>query len=438
MAIILADDFQQLATASSRSSYEGLPANASDADISMHLPIINALGYDYPASLSGVFDNQTRPTVYYETTKKALAICFYAGRTQDFPGATGLRRNIKYTGDTLYFGFSVSFSSEFTASGDFLDFSGFHKVGIDTSGYLTLDGDATDVKAYYSPSPLRLYLDVVISRTTIELWSNNVLLKSKSRTALPISSFFFTFEKMSGTAGCWLHSLIIADNTAGFGQRVGRRVVKTETITAAPVVGSTIQSLNSSPAVNVIRKYASGPLIETDTAMLGSLVYPKGYVTNEFNATRLATRVPHAALVNIQAKRLSPSGDGLGVRPYLTIAAKKVYGKTTVPSSTWKAYTVEIPATENLNVENIVFGYEHEYAASSNRLWLDDHAQVEVYGEKAYSNLPDGYVGASQLTTRSFATQTTAYDAYVFDYAKSNLTQTKTNIDNLTYQQDQP
>ena len=443
MAIVLADDFQQLYWSAYGASYAGLFVLDTLATQRLYIPVWNGLGYESPASFFGTagLDYQSRPSVYYDTNQGALALMHTSTYTSVNVGQYRglLRQNIKYKGDTLNFSMCISLYGGYVATGNFLTINdGEATLGVDANGFYTLNGVSTTLQAFYPPASVKCYIDLVFKPDVLEMWSGPDLIASQSRLNFPINKFYFSPYLMgaNSTFAMWIHSLALIDNSPGFSERLGRRVVKTETAASVVARESDLFRTGSQSDLAVIGRMASGKYSELDNVMFGYFGTPKAYVKNEFTATRPNNRVPHAAFVTIQHKRQAASGDGLGVRPYITLAGTKYYGEVTVPTYGWNLYPCEVPIPAAQTFTAVTFGYEHDYR-NMNNIWADDRAKVEVYGDTPYASTNFDYIDKVPTMGNVVAVQNSAFDAYVFDYAKSNLTITKTDVTNMSYQQDQ-
>lgn len=400
MALIFADDFQQWATASTSLSYAGMWPPFNNTEIAGYRSEIQCLGIYTPS-----FTPLTTGSGYcqfsllYDTDKKALGVSHNRidGQSAD---ASGFRKLISYEGDTLYFGLTMELAGQFELSGNFLFFGNtpdqtvftgtdgvgtnyLYTVGVDANGFYTFNNVPTTVKAYYKPVTVLAYLDVVLGPDYMELWINDVMQLRQTRLNINVKEFAISVSKMVNTNnqlfGIYMHSVVIADNTEGFGQRIGRKRAKTEPVATVATLETLTNPASGYTPLQIINKFATGPTDETDAYMYGSLVSPLPYVRNDFTGTRVATKKPYAAAINIQAKRLFPAGDGLGLHPYVTIAGQKVFGNKMVPSSTWKVFNVGIPIGAAQTFSAFNFGYEHDYK-DPNKVYAIDRQNAEVWG----------------------------------------------------------
>jgi hypothetical protein len=398
MALIFADDFQQWSTASTSLSGAGILQLFNNSHVQSYRGEVQCLGIYTPSYVS-LSVSYVGYSLLYDTTKKALCVAHGSTDTQS-PDASGFRKLISYEGDTLYFGLTMEFAGPYELSGNFLFFGNtpdqtvftatdgvgtnyLYTVGVDTNGFYTFNNVPTTVKAYYKPATVLSYLDVVLGPDYMELWINNVMQLRQTRTNINVKEFAISVSKMvnanNQSFGIYMHSLILADNTDGFGQRIGRKRAKTEPVATVATLETVTNPVATYTPLQIISKFATGPTNETDTFMYGSLVSPLPYVRNDFTGTRVATKKPYAAAINIQAKRLFPAGDGLGLHPYVTIAGQKVFGNKMVPSSTWKVFNVGVPIVTAQSFSAFNFGYEHDYK-DPNKVYAIDRQNAEVWG----------------------------------------------------------
>lgn len=406
MSIIFADDFQQWATAASTNiRAAGLYPQYLGQNVPGYLDEMACFGIFTPSYTQGFGGpNSILYSLYFDTQRGALCIVQPRAAAEGSMAAfaSGYRRKISYEGDTLYFGTAIEIGGITPAySGDFLIFSSqdnpvftmsdqvgtySYGVGIDADGFYTFNGVSTTVQAYYKPASVVCYIDVIIGPDYMELWLDNVKVATQTRQNIPIKNFGLTAAKLVKTTNTnfciWIHSIIVADNSGGFGERIGRKRAKTEQIQSTPVVESSLVPAAGYIALAIIRKFASGPTNETDVNMIGNLSSPAPYVKNEFGVVRAsAAQKPHGALVAIQAKRMTPSGDGMSIIPYSIINGTKVAGKIFRPSSTWKMFYIDTPIAPDQTFTAATLGYTHDYK-DLNKIFADDRTKVEVYGDK--------------------------------------------------------
>lgn len=385
MALIYADDFQQLATAT-QSGLTSMFQVTNSTLASTWVNVWEALGYStFVFGVSGV--NRSHPVAYYSGVG-ALGISADFSSGWSYPnGTVGFRRSISYEGSTLFIGLCIAQYPNREMKGNFVQFPGTnYALGINSSGFYTFNGVATTVAAYYGDAVVKNYFDIVINPAYCELWINNVRhvridQAGPKPTEIYLTHFDMTYLAYDSKAssGMYLYSLGWADDTAGFAQRFGRRMVKTEKVATVALNETPLVASGSTDVATVLGRYADDPTAETAGYMYGSLAGPVPYQKNDFTGVRSSIRKPVAALANFQSKRLYPAADGMGLLPYITIGGTKVYGNKIVPSSRWKTISSEIPIAAGQTFANFNFGYESDYK-DPNRVYVVDRDQTEVYG----------------------------------------------------------
>lgn len=461
MAVIFADDFQQWPTAKG-----GGPVASSSPFLAPGIsnyntvcPSVEAMGFHSPAG--GYNSNGggwSYPTVFYDAVRELLQIIDYRPIYNSYaiPGASGLRRTIAYKGDTLYASFALEFGGSSTESGDFLLFGAvpagpndytssnampmpfLYSVGIDANGFYTFNGVSTTAQAYYRPASVRVFIDVVFGPDFMELWINDVMVSQQASFGIKPTEIALTLCKFGGSNGTtglalYVHSYILSDNSGGFGQRMGRKVVKTQQIQTVTTDATVTASPANSTALTVLRKYADDPAALTGNNMLGHLTSSAGYINTEFTVPAYTGKGNvYAAIVHAQAKRSSPANDGLGLRPYATVSGVKKWGKVGRTSSRWNLFSLELEAVPK---DTTIFGFMYDYA-ELNKLYISDMEKIEVYGEQPFAYTPASYLGMPVIAKK--VVDNTTFDSYAFDYAKSDLSVTKTDVLNISFMQDQP
>lgn len=403
MALIFADDFQQWNSGiSSALKASGLYPQYLGQDVASYVGEVNSLGIFQPSYTQGYGGaNSVLFSLYYDTAKGALCVVQPRAPSENTMAAlaSGYRRKINYEGDTLYFGATIEiggvtsvFNGDFLIFGNTPDSQNFtatdqvgnylYGVGIDADGFYTFNGISTTVQAYYKPATVLCYIDVVFTPTSMELWINDVKVSTQTRQNIQLKEFGITagkLVKITNQNFCiWTHSVIVADNTEGFSQRVGRKRVRTEPVRSTPTLESTYNGQQT--ALAGLSRYATTPTSEVDSQMLGSLVSPLPFVRNDFGSTRNDAKKPYGAAVNLQVKRLFPAADGLAVHPYVTIAGTKVYGNKVLSTSTWKEYSTEVPIAPGQTFTAFNFGYEHDYK-DLNKVYMVDRQNTEVFSD---------------------------------------------------------
>lgn len=453
MALIFADDFKQWPNALSGISYGSWAAQITGTQAIIQYNELQALGYYPPAFTLGTTGDGSRyRTIMYDTNQQALAIVQPVRSTVQSVGASGMRRAFSYTGDTMYFGcifeiFSASaysgnflfFGPNVASQGDFtqadplLESSFTHKVGIDGDGNFTFNGNSTGVQAWYLPTTVKFYIDVVFTPTVVELWINDVKVYTEPNLNLKMREFAisaFTFGNTNG--GVWLYSVAIADNTEGYAQRFGRKSVRTQQVQTITTVLTKSAVPAATTELALIRKTADTPYAETGGNILGHLFWNEGYVGADITVPGFTGKeIVYGAALQIQSKRLAPSGDGLGIRPYVTVSGVKKYGNVGLPSSTWKQYTMEVPMTD-VAKNTTTFGLMFDYT-DPNKLYIDDRQKIEVYGEPSPSPLT-GYLGEVIYSIKNIAN--IAYSSISPEYAQQTLTTSKVDVNPTEWKAD--
>lgn len=429
MAVLFADDFQQWATAASdRVKAAGMYPQYLGQDVALYQSEIQSLGL-YPPSVVQGFggSNSILNSLLYDTQKGNLCIVQPRYDSQS-ANASGYRRTFKASGDTLYVGAVIEFGGALELAGNFLffgstpelsAFTGTDGVGANmpitvgiNNGFFTFNGSATTVQAYFRPSVVRTYLDIVFGPDYMELWINDVMALRQVRANITMKEIAFSVSKMVtayGQSFCiYLNSLIIADNSGGFGQRIGRKVAKSAPVATVATMESTLLVSGSPTPLLTISRFATGPTTDYDSVMYGSFVSGLPFVKNDFTGVRDNKLKPYAAVVHHQSKRAQPASDGLSIHPYVTVAGQKVYGNKTLTTSTWKQYCTDVPIVAGQDFTAFNFGYEHDYT-DLNKVWVDDRQETKVYGD------PDALAVQTDQWWR--ATDLLAYDSTRFSPA---------------------
>lgn len=458
MALIFADDFQQLATTATmadplyQGGYVGLAVGQQIVGT------IEAYGFDRPQMQQYV--TQYYPNVCYSNYLSALCLSSNTYPIVYPDGVTGLRRKLKYKGDTLYFSFLMTIQgSSYVGTGTFLTFGdGLYTLSVLPNGNYGFNDVDTNFQAIYPglyPSTTKLYHEIIIGPDYIEFWVSNDLVLRQVRTPVPVDKYMLGFKAQTYWV-IYLHSLIICDNSGTeFNSRIGRKGVKTYTPTAIVKVESA-NSFNDNRSPLVLLKPTAGGRWEEAGTGLGSLISPDGFVTNSF--TTPIDKTPLAALVNMQMKRRLPSGDGMTAVPYIKIGTVTTEGVRTLPSSLWDVFPCAVPIAPGQQLTTVEFGYVHDYI-DMHKVFIDSRAAIEVYGEA----LPQAMLGSGFLAkTKMYNTQSVnnttineyvvpfnnpkfartevanvAYSAYMIDYAKTSLKIVKQDVTNTTFNQDQ-
>jgi hypothetical protein len=230
--------------------------------------------------------------------------------------------------------------------------------------------------------------------------------------------------------------MALADNTLpGYVGRFGRKIPKTYSVRGITTELTKSANPPASTDLAVIVRPADTPYSLTGGNMLGYFGSPDGYLNTDltFIGFNRASAV-YGACLHVQYKRLEPAADGMGVRPYVTnLAGTKLYGKAVAATSAFKLYMLEVPM-DAVPKDITTFGFMYDYV-DPNKLYISDTSKVEVYGPIPRAALP-GYL-SNHVTVSKQPVETAQFNYYAFDYADTDLTLTKTDVLNVTYQQDQ-
>lgn len=436
MALIFADDFQQIA----QLGYTQTGPFVSSSNSAASVLAMQAYGFDLPAYRPS---STIIPSVGYVTDLNALCIRNWTTMTAG-GNVIGLRKQFRYSGDTVRFSFQLTLSTTYgPISGAFISFNdGMYSIGVDANGNYTVNDESTGEIAYYG-ADVKLFHEIVFTPTKMELWIGERMVKSVDRTPVPVKTMLLGFAAASGSQMCfYVHSMIVADNSGTtWAGRIGRTAAKTFSATAIGEIGSVVSaSPVNATALAVIIKPSMDKSTEMGTPMVGSLVSPKPYTSDSFVFTKDSI-IPLGAIVNIQSKRRSPSGDNMVARPFILVGAKKVYGNPVrTPSSLWDVQAIEIPIAVEQSFTTFTAGYDRDFLLAANKVYMNGHEKVEVYGEDSPDSVyvleGPGFIAKSP-TVKGAEISNPIINAYTFDYAKSNLTIGMTSVSNLTYKQDQ-
>lgn len=445
MALIFADDFQQLAKNTHTAS--GTNNTGPGATALYIADTFEALGFRRPYTMlgAGVYWS----SVAYNTTDGCLR---FADRSESYTyyqpnadSAAGLKRDIVVKGDTFFLNMRWASSNGFwytnRYAGPFLSLNdGLFTVSLNVANNYVLNGVDTGVQALYEVE-ITQHLELIVGPDYVELWAGDNLVQRQNIATVPVTNFQICFPKPSAldstSSAFKLYSLIVADNSGtDFNTRIGRKLVKSVALTAIPSTQSTLETYSTTTMIQTLQT----PMQTLDLDIHSTRGFGNVYSKLPFVKTSLTGAVGtptkvYAAAINIQAKRRELSNDGMGVLPYIKLVSTEEYGPVFVPRARWKAANIPMAITPNLTVNNIEFGFMHDYAPSTAKIYADDRSNVEVYGEPtpAIVVLPfQTYVP----TMTNIALQTPTYSAYVFDYAKSDLNIANTPVNNLTYYQD--
>jgi len=433
MALIFADDFQQLGVAGNAMS-SMFVTWVLNASIPTFTQSIEAMGYTLPAS-SYYSNGAAWPCVAYDPTEKALALS-RANVTDYSAGVYGLQRKFNYAGDTVRFHVVLTINPTYQPSGTFIDFDGLYAIGVNANGNYTMNGVEINYPAYYGAVRMKIFHEIVFGPDYMELWIGTTRVARQSRAGVPVRVMTVGFASTYAQWGIWLYSLIVADNTGtNFTGQIGRKTAKTFPVATVLAQESTVSAFPvATTAIALLARLADNKWAETGGQMLGSLTSPNGYVKNAYSGLK-DTKTPYAALINIQAKRRTPAGDGLGVQPYIKVGITKVSGAVTVPTSTWNVFSVEIPMAPSQVFTAFEFGYDQDFA-DADRVFISNRDGVVVYGSasaQSYALAGPTFTGKQPTISKTDIVDTTIV-SYVADYSQTTVI-SMTPVSNLTYQQ---
>jgi hypothetical protein len=366
------------------------------------------------------------------------------------PGVNALKRKIKQNGDTVFINFRWSFPSTFQFSATLAGIA-FIKCGLginislSTTGTLVLNGTDTGYGVVFD-AEVPLITEIVAGPDYVELWVGVDMIARQDRQTIPVDYFTLGFEAVTALQGApyiqyevtiKLHSLIIADNSGtSFNTRIGRKLVRS--YEANTVTTNATLETTGGTALATIRRPVQDLGLDTGVPVYGNLYSPKPFIKTTLAGTKPVGLTPRGACIHMQAKRRSPATDGMLAFPFITIGGvtfSDAIGQTMRSRWTSKCTPIEIPA--NTSFTTFDFGYTHDYA-DVEKLYVDDRAKVEVYGQQEVTYEPPLLVFQSRTPTYdNQAVVQPTIQAYVFDYAQSSLDITKVSINNLTYLQDQ-
>lgn len=456
MTLIYADDFQQLKYADKIANFG---RHDFLADANGVCTGIEAMGFERPNILqlrqANVGNNQyymQTPVGYYDDSRyNCLGI--YARPQTSFvsegivlsPGVNALKRKIKQNGDTVFINFRWSFPSTFqfstTHAGIVFIKCGFGiNISLSTTGTLVLNGTDTGYGVIFD-AEVPLITEIVAGPDYVELWVGVDMIARQDRQPIPVDYFTLGFESVTALQGApyiqyevtiKLHSLIIADSSGtSFNTRIGRKLVRSyeaNTVTTDATLETT-----GGTALATIRRPVQDLGLDTGVPVYGNLYSPKPFIKTTLAGTKPADLTPRGACVHMQAKRRSPATDNMLPFPFIRIGGidyVAAIGQQIRSRWTSKCTPIEIPA--NASFTAFDFGYTHDYP-DLEKLYVDDRAKVEVYGQQQVTYVPPLLVFQSRTPTLiQKDLQTAQFGGYSYDY-----TTTKLNLDNLTYLQEQ-
>lgn len=448
MALIYADDFQQCRWMSVKtSSANGWTPNAvTNTQISTGF---ESMGF-YRTAQCWFNNNGTTqyftPVSYDQSAQQIILSNTNSpnGGGADATGIMGLKRDITVKGDTLFF--SIRWLSQAAAvrlmAGDpLLKFNDMFTVGFSTTGTLVVNGVDTGFSVVYEVDTA-LLTEVILGPDYMEVWVGETQVTRVARSAIPITFFTVGFEKSRASASgaksfnFRFYSLIVADNSAGnIRSRIGRKQVISCPIETISTTGQ-IEVQAGTAQLDAIRQPVQDATANIGALVGGNIFSPTPFAKSTFTATIPANgQKVLGACIHVQAKKRNPTNDGVVVVAWVNVGGTE-YVASVRPEirARWKGWCapIEVP---DISTATLTFGYTHDYPAGGT-VFVDDRTKVEVYGEPAVS-LPALPWQSKVTTTANAQAQTATYSAYVFDYAKSNLDIAKTNVNNLTYLQEQ-
>lgn len=450
MALIYADDFQQFSKI--LNNVAGA-ANASSAGTYLCLAdAFEAMGFYRPNGYQWGTVLQYWPSVAYNTTYGCLYLFDRNTPNVSYqPGtnnADGLKRDVVQKGDTFYLSIQWTCAQSYYQiaryPGPFLKLNdGLFTVAISPTYTYILNGVDTGVDAVFEVD-VKQFLEIIVGPGYIELWNGDNLIVRQNVTTIPVKNFQVSVPRSivndsSGSAGIKLHQIIVADSYGpDFNTRIGRKNAQSVALSSVTSTQHSFEQLGGTTFAQTLQT----PMQTLDLNTTASFGYGNVYSPVPFARTALqgaigAPKKIYAAAINIQAKRRELSSDGMALLPYIKLAATEEYGGTYTPRGRWKANCMPMAITTGLTVDSFEFGFQNDFPASDAKVYVDDRAKVEVYGNVSVPvykpTLP--YQDRAPALTKADV-QKAAYSAYLFDYQKSSLVLTKTDITNLTYMQE--
>jgi hypothetical protein len=449
MALIYADDFQQFAknqnnaANTSNSVSAGQSIAISDA--------IEAMGFYRPSAFVWGTVLQYWSSVAYNTATGSLFFIDRAQANNPYLATSttvdGLKRDVVQKGDTFFL--SIQWACQqsgylpATYPGPFLRLNdGLFSVEISTNYTYIFNGVDTGYDAVFDVE-ITQFLEIIVGPGYAELWNGDNLITRQTTTTVPIKNFQIRMPRAitfnSTASGFKLLGIIVSDSSGtALNTRIGRKLPKSIALSSVPSTQHSFEQLGGVTFAQTLQTPMQTPDLNT-TAALG---YGNVYSAVPFARTSLIGSIGtpkkiYAAAINIQAKRRELAADGMTLLPYIKLATTEEYGGTYTPRARWKASCMPMAITPDLTVDTFEFGFQNDFPASTAKVYVDDRAKVEVYGENvtpAYN--PSLPYQDREPTQTQVTLQTAAYSAYVFDYAKSSLDIANTTINNLTYLQE--
>lgn len=458
MALIYADDFQQM-----KYMYDSLGGNGQPAlSYANTQDGLEAMGYYRPFTYQFLNGQQYQYYVsagYWPAavSRSCMVVhsmgAFNFGNTSKIGSGdfNGLRRALPVPkGDTLFFNFKWSmapgyWATRMGATGEPFVKLGPYALAFSPNKTLLFNGVDTGYLALYDIE-IPLITEIILGPTFAELWVGGELVTSQPRQPIPVSFFHFGFENFDGIKSSqdpgWninIYGIIIADNSPGnISSRIGRKLVKTYEMNAVTATTATTEAGTITPLLDALRRPAQDMTANAGSVVGGNIYSPKPYTKTTFTGAKEAANQPIGAMMHVQAKRRSPSGDGMLLFPWIKVGGVEIpSAKGQVMRSRWLARCSPIEIPTNASFTTFDFGYYYDYDLTASKVFVDDRTKVEVYGDNAAPPFVPSLPFQSAIpTTANLALQTATYSAYVFDYAKSDLNVANAPINNLTYYQD--
>ena len=376
MALLFADDFQQMKKNSSN------PSNLGSAGFS-YVPTfaagIAAAGFDLPNTR---YNGNLYSSVNYDDVLNCLIVQYTLGDIYT-AGAQGLSRTLKYSGDTLFYNLNFLINTTQYAViqlvGQILAI-GSDVLSLLANGNYALNGTDTGQQAVFTGAPVLQYIELVITKTDVSFYFSNTLILKQTRsiTNMPTTSLLGV---QNSNTGLQVYSLIIADNADGnIKTRIGRKVAKSVSIDSIKSQSATLEPATGVTAVSALNRLTQDLYADTGGLLLGNIYSSVEYSKNTFTGAKPAGSSPRGVVANVQMKRRSPAGDGMTAVPYILYNGAEIPGKAYVPTSTWKSFSIELPIVLGApDFTTFDFGYTIDYA-NVDKLFISNTDGVAVYG----------------------------------------------------------
>lgn len=450
MALIYADDFQQFA------KNQNNPSSGTNAISVGGTAVINdafeAMGFSRPIAYQWGTVLQYYNSVAYNTTDGCLRFYDLARARTPYQAAAqdvnGLKRNVEQKGDTFFISIQWACSKALwgpsTFTGPFFKLNdGLFNVEISSNYTYIFNGVDTGYDAVFDVE-VKQFLEIIVGPNYTELWNGDNLIVRQDVTTVPVKNFQINIPPTTSTdttsAAFKVYGIICADSYgASFNTRIGRKIAASVALSSVQSTQHTLEQLGGVTFIQTLQT----PMQTLDLNTSATLGYGNVYSAVPFARTSLlgAIGTPkkvYAAAINIQAKRRELSSDGMVLLPYIKLAAAEEYGATYAPRARWKAACIPMAITPDLTVNNFEFGFQNDFPVSDAKVYVDDRTEVEVYGNNAIPVYSPALPYQDRVpVVAEVDIQKATYNAYVFDYQKSSLATTKTDINNLTYVQEQ-